>query len=305
MGRQTEVTEKIIEVAPPSGEARYTSGASPGFPIAMRMPERFAAINKLILRDLNGRVTAPNFYLYSRDEISSYLKDPYRYEKQLRDAVVYLYGASSHFRRLIQYFSALSDLSYVVSPYKIDTTTSKPQTFKRNYRRVLNLLAAMDIKNQFEKILTVSLREDVFYGTLREESESIILQQLPSEYCAISTIEDNVPNVTFDFSYFRTNADNLPLYPPEFEQKFRLYEKDVSKMRWQELDSPNSFAIKANKDILNYAIPPFAGILREIYDLEDYRNLRMTKTEIENYAMLTMTLGVNEDGEWALDLDKA
>jgi hypothetical protein len=76
-------------------------------------------------------------------------------------------------------------------------------------------------------------------------------------------------------------------------------------MRWQELDSPNSFAIKCNNDILEYSIPPFVGVLREIYDIEDYKQLKMTKIALENYAMLVMELGVNEDGDWTMDLDKA
>lgn len=298
------MAKKIFESPSFADDKSVHSGASPGFPAAFRLPERFAAVNKLILRDLNGRNTSPTFYLYTRDEITSYLKNPFQYEKNLRNAVVYLYGASSHFRRLVQYFVSLSDLSYVVSPYRIDTTTAKPQTFKRNYRRVLNLLSSMDIKNQFEKILTVCLREDIFYGTIWENAESTILQQLPSDYCAVSVIEDNVLNVSFDFSYFRSYPDNLALYPAEFSTKFAIYEKDVAN-RWQELDSPTSFAIKCNKDVLNYSMPPFAGILREIYDLEDYKQLRMTKTELENYAMLVMTLGIREDGEWEMDLDKA
>lgn len=76
-------------------------------------------------------------------------------------------------------------------------------------------------------------------------------------------------------------------------------------MRWQELDSPTSFAVKCNNDILDYSLPPFAGILREVYDLEDYKQLKLTKTTLENYAMLVMTIGLNDDGEWQIDLDKA
>lgn len=294
-----------IKVENFSENARQDVGVTSEVPFAARMPERFASVNKLILRDLNGTNSSPTFYLYTKDEIASYLKDPYRYEKNLRNAVVYLYGASAHFRRLIQYFVSLSDLVYVVSPAKIDTSTAKPQTIRRNYRRVLNLLSSMDIKNQFEKILTVCVREDTFYGTIHETSDSIIIQQLPSEYCAISVIEDNVLNVSFDFSYFRTNAENLPLYPPEFQTRYDAYLKDSVNMRWQELDSPNSFAIKCNKDVLNYSMPPFAGILREIYDLQDYEELKLTKTELENYALLVMTLGIDSDGNWTMDLDKA
>lgn len=271
---------------------------------AVRIPNRFAAINQMILRDLNNNPASPSFYRYTKEQIQEYLQNPATNEKALRDAVVYLYGASSHFRRLIQYFVSLSDLSYVVSPYKIDTATANPKTIQRNYRRVLNLLASMDIKNAFEKILTVCLREDVFYGTFRETTESTIIQQLPSDYCKIAVIEDNVPNVAFDFSYFAANAANLPLYPEEFQQKYRVYQSNPS-LRWQNLDAPNSFAVKANKETLIYAMPPFAGILRELFDIEDYKALLKTSTEIENYAMLVMKLGMKDDGSWMMALDKA
>lgn len=306
MAKANKKIKEVLENVQEFAEVRSrVTGVSGDFSREMRLPKRFAAINKLILRDLNGNGTAPTFYLYTKDEISTFLKNPYSNEKNLRAAVTYLYGASSHFRRLIQYFASLSDLTYVISPYKIDTTTANKATVRRNYRRVLNLLSSMDIKNQFERILTVCLREDTFYGTIWESSDSTIIQQLPSDYCTVAVIEDNVLNVSFDFSYFNANAGNLPLYPEEFRIKYELYRKDRTGMRWQELDSPNSFAIKCNKDILNYSMPPFAGVLREIYDIEDYKQLKLTKTELENYAMLVMTLGIDEEGNWQMDLDKA
>lgn len=269
------------------------------------MPQRFSAMNKLILRDLNSATSSPTFYLYSKDKITEFLQNPYTNEKNIRNAVIYIYSASSHFRRLIQYFSSLSDLAYVVSPHKIDTSTAKPQSIRRNYTKVLNLLSSMDIKNQFAKVLTVCLREDVFYGTMWVNTDSVIIQQLPSDYCTVAIIEDNVLNVSFDFSYFDSNAKYLETYPPEFKVKYAAYQKDRTNMKWQELDSPTSFAIKCNNDILNYAVPPFVGLLREIYDIEDYKQLKLTKTELENYAMLVMTLGINDEGEWEMDFDKA
>lgn len=271
----------------------------------IRIPQRFAVLNRIITRDLNGTGRSPTFYKYTKDQISTYLTNPYSYQKNLRNAAIYLYAASSHFRRLIQYFVALSDLAYVVSPYRIDTSTAKAATLGKQYRRTLNLLSSMDIKNQFPKILTVCLREDTFFGTMWVTNDNITIQQLPSDYCEIAVIEGNVLNVSFDFSYFDSNSEYLELYPPEFSKKYNLYQNDRTGMKWQELDSPNSFAVKCNNDILNYSVPPFVGIFREIYDLEDYRALKMTKTELENYAMLVMRLGINKDGEWEMDLDKA
>lgn len=273
----------------------------PGY---VKISSKFAALNRLIMRDLNNYRNRPTFSLYTKDDITTYLSNPYTYEKQLRKAVLYIYGASSHFRRLIQYFVGLSDLSYIVEPYRIEPKKANARIINNNYRRVLNLLSSMSIKTQFPKILTVCLREDVFYGTAWVSADNITIQQLPSDYCQISSVEGNVPNVTFDFSYFDVQQDLLAYYPPEFSAKYAVYEKNKM-IRWIELDSPNSFAIKANSDILDYAVPPFAGILREIYELEDYRQLKLTKTALENYAMVSMKLPMQDDGSWGIDLDKA
>lgn len=265
---------------------------------------RFALLNRLITRDLNNNTNTPTFSLYSKDDITAYLANPCKYEKQLRKAVVYINGASPHFRRLVQYFAGLSDLSYVVSPYRVDPKHINTKSVARNYRKVLNLMSAMSVKTQFPKILTVCLREDTYYGTMWVTNDSITIQQLPSDYCAISTIEGNVLNVTFDFSYFDSRKSLLEYYPIEFQTKYAIYEKNKT-TRWIELDSPTSFAVKCNNDILDYSIPPFAGILREIYDIEDYKQLKLTKTALENYAMIVMGLPMDDDGSWKMDFDKA
>lgn len=290
-----------FKTPPPTGQA---AGSDFNLSGMIGMSSKFAVLNRLVTRDLNNNTNTPTFSLYTKDNITTYLQNPYRYEKQLRNAVTYIYGASPHFRRLIQYFVSLSDLAYVVSPYRIDPRSANVKTANRNYRKVLNTLSSMSIKTQFPKILTVCLRDDTFYGTLWVTNDNITVQQLPSDYCAISTIEGNVPNVTFDFSYFDSHSDYLAYYPAEFDTKYKAYQGN-RRMRYQELDSPTSFAIKCNSDILDYSIPPFAGILRDVYDLEDYRQLKMSKTTLENYAMVVMTLGIDSQGNWQMDLDKA
>lgn len=268
-------------------------------------PERFSKLARLIHKDLNGTGSSITFPKYTRDQIIEYLKNPYTYSKQLREASIYLYGASPHYRRLIQYFVGLNDFSYVVSPYKLDTSKADPKRINRKYRKTLNMLSSMDIKNQFPKILKVCFREDVFYGHMIVTSDSVTIQRLPSDYCNIAVIEGNVFNVSFDFSYFDSHTEYLDFYDDEFHRKYELYLNDRRGMKWQELDAPRSFAIKSNNDILDYPIPPFAGIFPEIYDLDEYKGLRKTKEALQNYAMLVMKLGIDSEGNWEMDLEKA
>lgn len=265
---------------------------------------KFALLNRLITRDLNNYRSSPTFYKYTKQDIQKYIKDPYHYEKELRRALQYVYIASPHFRRVIQYFTGLTLWAYTVEPYRIDPKKANIDTVSRNYRKVLNMLASMNIKTQCAKILTVCLREDVFYGTFWITSDNITIQQLPSDFCAITTVEGNVPNVTFNFSYFSARESMLDFYPEEFRTKYNWYRENRTSP-WIELDAPRSFAIKATSDILDYPIPPFAGLLREIYDIEDFTDMKLAKTALDNYAMLAMTLPMDDEGNWLLDYDKA
>ena len=267
--------------------------------------DRFAKLNKLITRDLNNSsLNVPRFSKYTKTNIISYLENPYKYQSQIRDAITYIYGASSHFARLIQYFTSLTNLSYIVSPYKIDPFNYKEKILRNNYRKVNNLLDSMNIETQFPHIIQECFKFDVFYGYIWETNDSITIQQLPSNYCGISSIEGNVFNVSFDFSYFSLYPKLLDFYPEEIKQKYELY-RTGKEQKWIELSSPNAFAIKFNKDLVDYPLPPFAGLLREVYDLEDYKDLKLTKTELENYALLVMKLAMDDEGRWLLDGDKA
>ncbi len=142
------------------------TGQSGDLPVGfVGISEKFALLNHLITRDLNEYTYfCHTFSKFKKKDIIKYLEHPERFEKQLRRAVRYIYNASPHFRRLIQYFVGLSDLSYIVEPYRIDPKRANVRIVNNNYRKVLNVLSAMSIKTQFPKILTVCLREDVFYG---------------------------------------------------------------------------------------------------------------------------------------------
>lgn len=275
----------------------------------VRLPTAFSELNRVAIDDIRrsfGDYYGGKQFKFQKHNIQRALRTPKASEKYLRRAVRYIYNTSSHFRRLIQYFVGLTDWAYIVSPYRTDPQSANVRTTTLNYRKVLNLMSIMNVKSQFAKILTVCLREDVFFGTFREASDSITIQQLPSDFCRIESVERNVPNVSFDFSYFdSSNEKRLAYYPDEFRIKYEKYKTDRVKYRWIELDAPNSFAVKCNDDILDYAIPPFVGIIGEILDLDDFKNMKKVKTALENYAMLVMKLKVDDDGHMQIPLEQA
>lgn len=266
-------------------------------------------VTALLLRDLNNyKLHHPHFFMrYRKHDIAMWLANPYKFERNLREAVRYIYQVSSHFRRIIQYFVGLSDVDYLIEPYGIDPKKASANIVNLNYRRTLEMLETMNLKTQIKKILTVVLREDVFYGYIWETANAITILQLPSDYCAISEIEENVFNVTFNFSYFTNREELLESFPDEFRVKYEIYKRGgrLLRNRWITLDSPNAFAIKCNADIIEYAIPPFAGVLREVFDIEEFKDLKLERAALENYALVSMTIPLDAEGNWGIDLNKA
>lgn len=270
--------------------------------------DKFSSYVRLVTRDLNSfqsRYVCNFFGRYKKEDIIRFLAHPEKHEKELRRAVRYVYNASPHFRRLIEYFVGLSDLAYVVSPYRVDPKRANKNSVSSHYRKTLSLLSTMQIKTQFPEILSTCLREDVFYGTIWRSDDTITIQKLPSDYCQIPSVEGNVCNVAFDFSYFDTRLNSIDNYPQEFKRKYEIYRQSMGKERWIELDAPESFAIKCNKSFLEFAVPPFAGILPEIFDIENYKQLKMDGVEISNYAMLAMYIPMTDDFKWGIDEEKA
>lgn len=293
---------------PDSKKDVLEEGSKGGFMTWFRIPQKFALLNKLIKNDLNNLAVSnnPRFYLYTRDQIVQYISNPFVYRNQIRNAITYIYGASSHFARIIQYFASLTYLRYVISPYKVDLDKVNQKTLKNNYHRTVNLFASGNLETELRKIIQHCFKYDTYYGTIWHTNDNLSIQQLPDEYCAITEIEGNVFNVTFNFSYFDTYPDRLAFYPEEFKKKYKWYKDKNNKYgKWIVLDAPMSFAVKFNDDITDYPLPPFAGLLREIYDLEDFKNLKLTKTELENYALLVMKLLMDNEGNWLLDEKKS
>ncbi|ARF70764.1 hypothetical protein B7C51_25170 (plasmid) [Paenibacillus larvae subsp. pulvifaciens] len=262
------------------------------------VPLTYAEINKLILKDLNkykNKRYIKRFNKYKRDDIIRFMSDPAQYEEQLREVSNILYVISPHYKRLVQYFSKMGLYSYDVELTNIDFDKYNPKKIKKQYFGILQYLEKMNISHEFSKIMKVAYREDVFYGYEHETSTSYFIQKLNPKYCQISSIEDGCYNFSFDFSYFNSEKEKLNMYPVEFKRKYNIYKKDNTK-QWQELDNKKTICFKVNEDV-DFLIPPFAGVFESVYDIQDFKDLRKDKEEINNYKVLIQKIPLRSEKE--------
>lgn len=296
---ENQMQKKVRVVNTKDGKASYVSYAD-------LMNATYANLSRIGLRNLESSSESnPTYTKYTKDQIVTYLGNPASYEKQLRNMSKYLFNISNYYRRLIQYFANMSTFSYVLVPYGLDRSKNiNENKFKKAYYQSVAAMERMNLPHEGTKILTIAFRDDVYYGYLWETADSFAFQNLDADYCKISSIEDGVYNFAFDFSYFDSNKDKLPNYPPEFETMYNQYRSNTQLYRWQELDSSKSICIKINEH--DYIpIPPFVSLFSALADIEDYRSISKNASEANNYKALAMEIPLGDDGSYLIDYDSA
>ena len=266
----------------------------------------YANLSKIGIRNLESTSeTNPTYTKYTKDQLVTYLGNPASYEKQLRKMSKYLFNISNYYRRLIQYFANMPTFSYTISPYGLDRSkTVNANKLKKAYYSSVATVELMNLPHEATKMFTIAFRDDVYYGYEWETNDSVAFQNLDADYCKISSIEDGVYNFAFDFSYFDSNQDKLPNYPPEFQTMYNTYKTNTQLYKWQELDSTKSICIKVNEH--DYIpIPPFVSLFSALADIEDYRAISKNASETNNYKALAMEIPLGDKGEFLIDYNDA
>jgi hypothetical protein len=254
----------------------------------------FAELSNMIIKDLNARATGTT-PRYTKENLQNYLTNPRRYTKELVEMSNSLYNASPHYRRVINYFAKLSTLDYIVEPYGILTEKINDKPFMSGFQKTVDLLEMMNLKHEMKKVQQVAWTRDTFYGYEHEGKNSYFIQQLPNEWCAISSIEDGVYNFSFNLAFFDRNAPQLEMFPKDFK---RLYNKYLNGSigAWAELDPMKTICIKVNEET-DFDLPPLVGIFPSIFDIEDYKTLKKTKETLDNYKFIVQRIPLRENSE--------
>lgn len=268
-----------------------------------------AVKNAITLRNIVQN-ESQTFTVYSKANLRQYLKNPKNFEANLRYLSQFLYRMSYPYRRIINYFATMVDLSAMIVVPKVNMNKSNSASkIMKDYEKVLLENQKMNMKSQILKLLTIAWREDTVYAYAYEDEDGFFLLPLDGAYCKISSQNmDGSYNFAFDFSYFRTHQSLLEYWDDEFNRMYQLYINDNT-LRWQELDPARSFCLKINGDDPLLSLPPFVSLFEAIIDLVDLQSIQAVKDELSAYKLLVMEEEVldkaTEPDQFKVDLDSA
>lgn len=288
-GKRTAKSEKVKAVEPTPAQTEQEK-LEAAFEQA-RMFAKIANAPLWVLTDQSTRQTT-TYTRFTKEQILDYMQKPSSNEKNIRNASIYMWDASSQYRRLIQYYAGLPRWDYYLAPIDLDKDKVKEQAFKKQFNKVQSLIGLMNLRHELPKATIITFRDGVFYGAIWQSKNSFFVQRINPDYCALTSIEDGTWRYAVDMS--RIPENKLLLYPPEFTDMWKAYQ--ATGERWQEVPVEITFCLKADETIPTYSIPPWASTLPMLYDLETYKALQETATKIANYKILGMQIPLNADG---------
>lgn len=270
----------------------------------------FANLKKSMVQDLaNNRKESVLFRKYPIETVVKILENPQSNEVQLREMSNFLYITSSHYRRLISYYSKLPTYNHIVIPSNLPKKINK-KTYKDTYNKVIYQFEKYNLKHEIPKIITTTMLEGVFYGLTYESTDSFYIKPFDGKFAQISSIEDGVCIFSMDLNYFSAKEYLLPSYGEEITNAYWRYRGNAKKkikgdstLRW--FEPSNGICIKADESNLLFSVPTFCSIFLDVLRLEDYKLLKKAKIEIENYKVLAMKMDCDDDGVPKMDYDMA
>ncbi len=270
----------------------------------------FARLKRNIIQDLyNSHNESVLYKKFPKEKVIGMLEFPQKNEKDLRELSCFLYMVSSHYHRLVDYYSSILLYNYYVSPYNLPLKIKKAE-FKNTYSHVIGLGEKYNLKQESQKIMRIVVRDGVFYGIPYETKDSFYIKPFDSRYAQISSVEDGCFLFSVDLNYFTGKEYLLEMYGINFIKAYEAYmgnrqkgtSGDSSK-RYYEV--PDGICIKSDDSDTKYSIPVFTGLLLDIYSIDDYKMLEKAKKENDNYHALALKLPVDDSGAPLMDFEVA
>lgn len=271
----------------------------------------FANLKKNIIQDLiNNKSESILYHRYSKEQVVRMMSDPQKNEKEIRELSGFIYLVSSHYRRLVDYYSTILLYNYIVVPTKIPTKKPNKTTYKNNYYHVVNECEKYNLRHECTKAIKIAVRDGVYYGLTYETDDSFYIKPFDNRHARISSIEDGAFKFSIDLNYFNGKQYLLDMYGPEMTVAYEAYKGNKEKgiegdknKRWYE--APNGVCIKVDESDPVYSLPLFCGLLLDILSIDDYKMLQKSKAENDNYKVLSAKIPTDDDGVPKMDFGVA
>ena len=269
-------------------------------------------LNNAVLDLGDTRRVAPLIpYHDKRLLLNSIIKNDY---KRLREFSNFFYKTNGIYSKLCQYVAFMYRYDWYLVPEVLDNNVAEDKILK-DFSKMLNYLDNSYIKKICGEMALKVLINGCYYGYLVPSKNSILIQELPVDYCRTTYSIRNMPVVEFNMKYFDEHFKDsnyrmriLNLFPEEFKKGYALYKRgklladhNGDGNGWYVLEPGAAFKFNLN----NNDAPVFIDIIPLLLDLDAAQDLDRRKQMQQLLKIIIQKLPMDKNGELVFDVDEA
>ena len=236
---------------------------------------------------------------FTRNQILNMAQYPERYGNQIIRLSRYMYLKSGYYKRLVDYFVNMAVVNWTVDfePKTIKALSPDEKiakTIQSNYVKYVAQVNKFNLDNRITDIVRKMFIEDACFGFIVENDIETSLYILDSAYCEINSL---VNGCVYEYSVNRSlinnnDYDSLPTELQEILEK----SKEVSPNNMVKIPYENSLCLKYHNDF-TYLYPTFLGLILDILDIDDVKDLSKAKSEADAYKIVYFKIPTNDDDQ--------
>ena len=240
---------------------------------------------------------------------------------ELRRISNLFYSVSGMYQRVCDYFAYLYRYDWYVVPEIYDETVKEEKILK-DFSKILNYLDNSYLKKLCGDIALEVIKNGCYYGYIVDNKDSLVIQQLPVDYCRSRYFVGTNPAIEFNMRFFDTipnvayRMKVLKLFPEEFAKGYMLYKQgklvdtedssrpfgtNLTNSGWYLLDPNNT--VKFN--FKNSDVPIFVSSIPAMLDLDAAQDLDRRKQMQKLLKIIVQKLPMDKNGDLIFDVDEA
>ena len=257
-------------------------------------------------------------FYHKPDILKAIAEKDYRALRAISD---FFYRTNGIYQRIVNYYATMYRWDWYTIPSiydeKIFDDEKKSLAVINDFFKTLDYLDSTHIKKVCGDIALKVIKYGVFYGYIVEGENSLLIQELPPEYCRSRYSVNNMPAVEFNMAYFDDKFPDisyrmkvLKMFPKDFQKGYLLYkegklESDGFEFKhgaWYLLDP--GYAIKFSLAGAG-ELPLFINVIPDLINLDAAQDLDRRKQMQDLLKIIVQKLPIDKNGDLIFDVDEA
>jgi len=238
-------------------------------------------------------------------QLKTWLDNPQVHEKELKDMGLYLENTVMQYKRSIYQFGTILNFNYYLYPLdKVPKDAPSIKTYQNSKDKANLWLQKFRPKEQFSKALLSTMEEGGKFYYIRESDKYIDLAEMPSDWAYIDGRSSVGFTYSFNMTYFLKMPDSLDYFAPEFTEWYKDFLTEQRKSNCQSYYKrmPVEKAVVFTFDDIHAEIvPPLSSVFSDALQIQEYKAILKSKTQLANYQMLMQEIPKDEEGNPTID----